>query len=162
MSIGFIYRWVHHSKGGSYVGSTVDLRKRRNLHLCLFRTGRHHAKHLQAAWNKDGEGAFTFQVIEEFTFQTDAERRAREDAWLGRFRGSLYNSAPTARSILGLPRSSATREKIRTALLGRKVSQEARRRLAEAWRRRARPSTESIARMVAGRKGRNLTAEHRA
>src|SRR6266542_6312726 len=37
--------------GGRYVGSTLHLRKRRNLHLCLLRSGRHHAPHLQAAWN---------------------------------------------------------------------------------------------------------------
>jgi len=48
----------------SYVGSTVDLRKRWNVHRSLLRNGKHHSPYLQNSRNKHGEKAFSFTVIQ--------------------------------------------------------------------------------------------------
>jgi group I intron endonuclease len=97
--LGFIYQWRNVATGWSYIGSTVELRKRKNVHLCLLRAKRHHTRHLQAAWNKYGELAFVFEVLAELECDTDVELRDMENEWLMKFAGSLYNAAPMAQSV---------------------------------------------------------------
>lgn len=46
-----------------YVGSAVSFRTRRNGHFGALRRGVHKNPHLQAAWNKYGEGAFEFKAL---------------------------------------------------------------------------------------------------
>jgi group I intron endonuclease len=48
----------------TYIGSTKHLNSRWLSHRKLLRQNKHVNPHLQAAWNKDGEENFTFQVIE--------------------------------------------------------------------------------------------------
>src|SRR5229473_6154293 len=45
-----------------YIGSAVNLRKRKNEHWNAFKRNQHHNRHLQRAWDKYGEQAFTFEV----------------------------------------------------------------------------------------------------
>ena len=66
----------------------MQLRKRRNLHLCLLRNKRHHARHLQAAWNKYGEHSFLFEVLAEVDCDNDLELRDIENDWLTKFAGT--------------------------------------------------------------------------
>lgn len=51
------------TNGHRYIGSAVNLRKRRNGHLRHLRNGRHHNAHLQAAWNLYGADAFEFMSV---------------------------------------------------------------------------------------------------
>lgn len=60
-----IYQIVNTVNGKKYIGSAVNFRKRWRLHISCLRNGTHHSKHLQAAWNKYGEEAFTFEKIME-------------------------------------------------------------------------------------------------
>ena len=47
-----------------YIGSSQNLRKRKNSHLCKLRKNKHHCSHLQYAFNKHGEDNFIFIEIE--------------------------------------------------------------------------------------------------
>ena len=58
-----VYKIVNIKNGKLYVGSAVNLRKRRWEHLCAFRNGRH-TKYFQNAFNKYGEKSFIFIIIE--------------------------------------------------------------------------------------------------
>jgi group I intron endonuclease len=60
-----IYKIVNLVNDKFYVGSTIHKKVRFRQHRKLLRGNRHHCKHLQAAWNKYGEGKFDFIVIEE-------------------------------------------------------------------------------------------------
>ena len=60
-----IYAIVNRETGDRYVGSTGDLLEREQGHLSRLRHNRHPNPHLQAAWNKYGETAFEFVVLEE-------------------------------------------------------------------------------------------------
>jgi group I intron endonuclease len=160
--LGYIYRWRNVATDWSYIGSTLALLKRRNLHLCLLRGKRHHARHLQAAWSKYGETSFVFEVVAEVDCENELALREVENDWLVKFAGTLYNAAPQARSVLGLKRSAETRAKISAALRGMKRSIQARARMSQAQKRRAPPSPDSIAKMREKLKGRKLSASHRA
>lgn len=58
-----IYRIVCNINNRSYVGSAVDLRKRKREHFSALRSNRHFNKHLQNAYNKHGEHCFDFKVV---------------------------------------------------------------------------------------------------
>ena len=49
----------------AYIGSSKDIERRWRDHVALLRSGRHPNPYLQAAWDKYGEAAFEFYVIEE-------------------------------------------------------------------------------------------------
>lgn len=60
-----IYKIINTVNGKFYVGSSIDTRRRFWNHKRLLRNGSHHCCHLQSSWNKHGEDAFEFVVIEE-------------------------------------------------------------------------------------------------
>lgn len=95
----FIYKIINTVNGKFYVGSTTNTRERFRTHRSRLRRGKHHAKHLQAAWNKYGEEAFIFHVIE--TIPEGQSLHAAEDCWLAEHVGkdhcynkSKYSDAP--------------------------------------------------------------------
>ena len=58
-----IYRIVCNINNRVYVGSAVNLRKRKREHFSALRSNRHFNKHLQNAYNKHGEHCFDFKVV---------------------------------------------------------------------------------------------------
>lgn len=81
-----------------YVGSTKNTKIRFQQHRRRLRRGDHHCKHLQAAWNKYGEDAFKFEVVQRLNTWEGLE--AAEDRWLEANVGKphCYNSGRTARA----------------------------------------------------------------
>lgn len=59
-----IYRIRNNTNGKCYIGSSVDLEMRKAEHFRYLRGGYHANRKLQAAYNKYGEDAFVFDVIE--------------------------------------------------------------------------------------------------
>lgn len=53
--------------GEAWVAKTPDLAKRQGGLWFQLRTGGFPGKSLQAAWNKHGEAAFAFEILEEIT-----------------------------------------------------------------------------------------------
>lgn len=64
MKIG-IYRIKNSINNKIYIGSTKNIEARWAKHKALLRHNKHQNAHLQNAWNKYGENAFIFEVIEE-------------------------------------------------------------------------------------------------
>lgn len=83
-----IYKIINVLNNKFYVGSAVDLRRRKTRHFCELRTGKHKNAYLQAAWNKYGEKAFTFVVVEEHP--EGADLLAAENIWLKEHVGKDY------------------------------------------------------------------------
>jgi len=108
-----IYQIRHVSSGRVYVGSAVNTRQRWHSHRSDLRLGRHSSRHLQSAWNKYGEAAFVFEVIEPVLFVEDLI--AREQYWIDRLKAADerhgYNMSPTAGSALGMKHTEETRAK---------------------------------------------------
>lgn len=59
-----IYNILNKIDGTIYIGSSKDCNMRWNYHRVELRSGRHCNRKLQNAWNKYGEEAFEFRVIE--------------------------------------------------------------------------------------------------
>lgn len=83
-----IYKIINVINNKFYVGSAVDLRRRKTRHFSELRTGKHNNAHLQAAWNKYGEKAFTFVIVEEHP--EGADLLAAENIWLKEHVGKDY------------------------------------------------------------------------
>lgn len=59
-----VYRILNASTGDFYIGSTCNLRRRRNEHFRWLRAKKHCNPHLQRAWDLYGADKFTFEVVE--------------------------------------------------------------------------------------------------
>lgn len=127
MSSNVIYKIRNVVNGKFYVGSAVDTRTRFRQHRRLLRKNIHHCKHLQAAWNKYGEDAFRFEVVEYVSGREELE--PREEVWLVEHAGQpyCYNSGRSARAPWRGTKGSGL-----SPLTGATISQERKDRLREA------------------------------
>lgn len=100
-----IYRIVCSANGKIYIGSAVNLRHRKKDHFKTLRGNRHANIRLQRAWNKYGEDAFSFEVIEWVLAPFLLER---EQYWMDKLRVCDdrygFNIAPLAGSCYGAKR----------------------------------------------------------
>lgn len=83
-----IYKIINIINNKFYVGSAVDLKRRKTRHFSELRNGKHNNAKLQNSWNKYGEGSFIFVVVEEL--DKDADLLAAENAWLKQHVGKEY------------------------------------------------------------------------
>lgn len=91
-----IYKIINVINNKFYVGSAVNFAERKRKHWWMLRKGTHANKHLQAAWDKYGEQAFAFVIVEEHT--SDANILTAENVWLHEHVGKdhCYNLATNA------------------------------------------------------------------
>lgn len=148
------------SDGRIYVGSAVCIRTRWNRHKHDLRRGKHHSSYLQRAWDKYGESAFTFSVVEVCQ---PHDLIAREQFWMGKLK-PVFNTQPIAGSSLGTKHTEATRRKLAiiAAIVqkGRKHSEESKLKRSLALRGR-KPSQQCIAATIRACAGKRLSPEHR-
>lgn len=67
--------------GHGYVGSSKVMKRRWKSHRTQLRGGRHSNFKLQAAWNKYGEAAFSFNILE---LCSEDNLREREVEWIAK------------------------------------------------------------------------------
>lgn len=117
-----VYQILCIPTGKIYIGSGVDLRRRWQHHrdeLCRRYGRQHHNRYLQNAWDKYGESAFRFEVLE---LTSPDQLLVVEQRWMDatrcyeRDRG--YNIRTVAESDLGVKRSDAARQRMSAALSG--------------------------------------------
>jgi group I intron endonuclease len=143
-----IYKIINVVNNKFYVGSAVNFSRRKARHFSELRHNRHNNRWLQASWNKHGESAFVFAIVEEVQ---DKELLLEvENRWLKEHVGKDYcynigvdavsptlgwsgEKSPTwgrkrtpeelaAQSWKGKSHSEESKQKIRGALLGHHVS----------------------------------------
>lgn len=147
-SISGIYAIVNKVNGNRYIGSSWNIKYRWDKHLYLLRKGKHHSKHLQHAWLVYGESAFDFIVLEECDiFNLISMEQKYIDA-----QSPVYNVCVTAGSRLGVGHTEKTKEKLRQANLGKKYSDETKRKQSLVRKGVPMPKTpEWIAKIVSSR-----------
>lgn len=106
--------------GKIYIGSAVDLARRWAMHRHQLKNNKHHSILLQRAWNKYGEEAFDFGVLE----LTDRDSLIeREQHFIDLVQSYLpvagYNICPIAGSSLGVKQSDEARKKKSQARKGK-------------------------------------------
>lgn len=106
----------------SYIGSTVKLSKRWEVHVRDLNKNRHHSRHLQSAWHKYGETAFEFIVLELVKPEQLIER---EQMFIDMLLPE-YNTSPTAGSPRGVRHTLEARRNMSVAHAGQTQSPEQR------------------------------------
>src|ERR1035437_9586011 len=101
--------------GKVYIGSTTrNFYDRLCAHLSTLRKNKHSSILLQRAWNKYGEDAFEFKIIEELQIQQDCIPREIANIQLYKSNDPLlgYNISEVKDNRLGHTQSLETRRKI--------------------------------------------------
>lgn len=116
------YRITNTCRGIPYIGSSKDIQRRWQQHRHLLRKNTHFNSKLQAVWNKYGETAFAFEVIE---YLTEDELQDRETYWIQITHPYNYNIRERANQVnipirIGRHHSPQTCAKISDALKGKK------------------------------------------
>lgn len=83
-----IYKIINVVNNKFYVGSAVNFSRRKARHFSELRHNKHNNRWLQASWNKHGEQAFVFAIVEEV--QDKAILLEVENRWLKEHVGKDY------------------------------------------------------------------------
>jgi group I intron endonuclease len=162
-ALSAIYRIRHVATGRGYVGSAVVLARRRNYHFLRLTGRRHPNRLLQRAWDKYGEDAFVFDVLEVVENKTGLI--AREQFWIDALRaadeGFGFNLWACATSALGKKHSPGSIAKMKANRAPTRHSPEMIAHL-RAVKLGKKASAETKARMSAVRKGLPHAPEHAA
>ena len=89
-----VYKILNNITGKFYIGSTVNVDKRKYIHFTSLRNGTHHCLYLQKAFKKYSEQAFSFDVI--FTDDSLEAVRELEQLILDETFVYLYNTSKQA------------------------------------------------------------------
>ena len=115
--ISGIYCIYNKFTGKLYIGSTKNIKVRSRTHKKDLLEGRHHSKLLQRAYNKYGEAAFEYMVLEIIE---PAKLWEREQYWLDLNESSNpkfgYNISGVAGSTSGIKYSTQVRAKMSEAM----------------------------------------------
>lgn len=131
MSLGCIYCIENKITHKFYIGQTQEINpnNRWSDHKSALRSGKGNT-HLRNSFNKYGEAAFMFTVLEEITLLelTDVEKCEHltiyEDAWIQFFKScflDLYNIREAASSNKGMKHTTETKKKMSDKLIGRQA-----------------------------------------
>ena len=99
-----VYKATCYPTAKLYIGSSVNMRARVGQHVNRLRRGLHPNPHLQSAWDRYGEAAFNWEVVEE---RTSDELLIAEQCYLDLYqaydRRYGFNIRTQAESNAGLP-----------------------------------------------------------
>jgi group I intron endonuclease len=89
---GFIYKITNKENGKFYIGSTIDIVKRKRAHFRQLKKGEHHCFHLQKAYEKYGKENFEL-TYKEIEVANEAGLRLLEERYINYCwnSGKLYN-----------------------------------------------------------------------
>ena len=120
-----LYAIVNKANNKAYVGSSFNVSARLSTHTSKLNKNKHHNKHLQLAWNKNGSDNFKFKLLR--LCQSEVESANLEQCFLECFFGeNLYNFKNMAFGVgsgkshpnKGKPLSDARKKKVSDALKG--------------------------------------------
>lgn len=133
-----IYRITNVTNGNTYIGKTgMNFGDRWDCHRAKLRGGYHDNQHLQNAWDKYGENAFEFDIVEEV--KDVSQLNELEIKYIDYYRrlGKCYNISDGGDGgyLLGKHMSEETKRKIgeknRKHMTGRKLSAETREKMSK-------------------------------
>jgi group I intron endonuclease len=116
-----IYQIQNKINNKIYIGSTNNVRKRWNNHRSKLNNGKHENQYLQLAWQKYGQEAFEFTIVEEVNDNNRIEREIyylNEKKSYERDIGYNFDKNPTDKSginnsFYGKQHSEETKQKLR-------------------------------------------------
>lgn len=151
-----VYGIINTETGYPYVGGSVHILRRWSDHRARLRGNRSNQPKLQRSWNKYGENAFAFIILERV--DDLSVLREREAYWIG----ALDAASRKGLNVLSQPgwQGVDARQKIGAARLGKKLSVETRGKMSVSQKARGPRSEETCRRISEARQGKKLSAEH--
>jgi len=146
-----------------YIGSAVDINRRRRDHFSYLRRGNHINLHLQCAYTKYGANAFEFKILIrcEIDDLLHYEQRAIDTYREAIGWKNMYNILPTAASWLGMKHSPEAKAKMSVIHKGKVIPSDVRAKMS-AVRKGRKFSSEHKAKISASNKGKEFSPEHKA
>ncbi len=147
-----------------YIGSSINIERRWEGHKSLLRKNKHHSVYLQNSWNIYGAEYFYFNTIE--LCEKD-QLIIREQFYLDKYKSYIpdfgFNMTQTAgfRSWLGKKHKKSTIEKMRQAQKGKVLSEETKKKIGAASRKRKPASEETRQKLSECVKRRKTTDKYR-
>jgi len=133
LGVSGVYAILNTNTGKSYIGSSVDLRKRLLKHFDFLEKGGHHSLKLQNSWNKHGANAFDCKILE---LVGKEDLLTREQFFLDFFKSSEeggYNISRIAGSPMsGKKHSADTKQKMSERGKLRRHTEEEKKKIGEA------------------------------
>lgn len=122
-----IYKIINITTNDFYIGSSVNLDRRRYEHYSQLKKGKHGNLHLQNSFNKYGENTFQFVILE----YCDKENCILiEQKYINNLKPT-FNINPNSGSSLGVKHREETIDKIRKSKLGGKHTEETKNKIKE-------------------------------
>jgi group I intron endonuclease len=153
MTIG-IYKITNTINEKFYIGSSNNVEKRWASHRYHLRHNKHHAEHLNRAWNKYGERSFVFEILEETSedllLEVEQKYLDNDRPWDP---NNGYNSCQYAGRSTGRRHSEETKKLIGETHRGKAVTQESRERMRQSALKKPKISEETRKKMSKARKG---------
>ena len=120
MSVCGIYQIINLINNKKYIGSSIDVNRRKREHYSKLNRNIHSNKYFQNSWNKYGEENFNFEIIECIENKNDLI--IREQYYINLFdtnnKTKGYNIRPNALNNLGFHHSEKTKQKFTENSLG--------------------------------------------
>lgn len=155
-----IYVIANTINGKVYIGKTArNIKERWTEHKSKLRNGNHNNHHLQNSWNKYGEKAFKFLVLEYCPVEQLDDREIHHIA-VYKERDMCYNLTDGGDGVTGIVLSEESRLKISETKRGKRLTEEQRRRISEGQMGRV-ISQETRNKISAANTGKVFTEEHR-
>lgn len=117
MSLGGIYSIVNTFNSKIYIGSTIQINRRKTEHWYLLKHNRHPNRHLQNAWNKYGEKAFEFRIVE---LCIDDVLIQREQSWINYYKSMDRNFGYNIENANRTTFTEEHRRHLSESMMGRK------------------------------------------
>ena len=96
-----VYLWKNKVNNKVYVGSSINIRRRKAEHILRLNKGVENSEYFQRAWDKYGQGNFEFSILEMCLIGV---LLIREDHWIKKLKALNekfgYNLIPTRKSQL--------------------------------------------------------------
>jgi group I intron endonuclease len=172
MTIG-VYAIKQLSTDRMYIGSSVDIERRKKQHVAALKLGIHHSIFLQRSWHKNGPGDFVFGVIEKMSDRSGLYER--EQYWIDSLRPAFngtklvidISKRDSSHGPIGRPLSPLHRQRISEATKGLGKTEETKQRMSEGAKKRWRNnqgthlSDETKQKISTALIGREFSEEHR-
>lgn len=110
-----IYRITNTITNDFYIGSAVNFKNRKWSHISSLRKNKHKNQFIQNSWNKYGEEAFIFEIIE--VVDVKEKLIEREQYWIDTL-SPTFNFAKIAGSPLGVKHTDKSRSNMSLAHIG--------------------------------------------
>lgn len=95
-----------------YVGSSTNLRRRKNDHISSLKRNDHENKFLQKSYNEHKKKNFEFIILEEYEDPDREFLYKREDFYMKKYKDKLFNINPNAKSRKGIKITEEAKKKM--------------------------------------------------